>query len=179
MKRLWIVITALLLMVSLLGCNAKETTYTISKNGIDFEVDSVQKTISEGSNVYRYEFSGNSSSFEVRITYPDGSSYWYNQSGGVGGGGWSDDYAEDRYVPGDTLVDVVREKAPKKTNPGKIVGGLVLMVLGLVNILAPKLSWYLGYGWRYKNAEPSDIALTLARIGGGIEIVAGIILLLI
>lgn len=178
MKRMWIVLVVLLLSVSLVGCAKQETTYSVNKYGIEFLVDSVQKTISDGENTYYYEFSGDSSSFNVTITFPDGSSYWFNQSGTTGLGGWSEDYVAGTYVSGDTLVDVVREKAPKSTNPGKIFGALVLIALGIFDVAFPRASWYLGYGWRYKDAEPSDAALIFARVGGVIVIVVGIILML-
>lgn len=179
MKRLWIFLLALLLPVSLLGCGGKETKYTVTKNGTEFHVDNVQKTISDGKNIYRYAFSGDSSRFTVTITYPDGSTYWYNQSGSMGNGGWSEDYEEGLFVPGDTLVEVVREKAPVNANPGKLVSALMLLALGFFDLLAPKLAWYLGYGWWYQNAEPSDAALVFARVAGGVAVVAGIVLLLV
>lgn len=178
MKRLWIVLFALLLSLSLFGCAKQETTYTVSKNGIEFHVDSTQKTISDGDNIYQYEFSGDSSSFNVTITYPNGSSYWYSQSGGMGQGGWSDDYIDGKYLSGDTLIDVLQEKAPKSAGPGKITGAIILIGLGIFDVIFPKVSWYLGYGWRYKNAEPSDAALTFARVGGAIAIIIGFILML-
>ena len=178
MKRVGIILIVLILSIALIGCAEQETTYTVNKNGIEFRIDSAQKTISDGDNIYHYEFSGDSSSFKVTITYPNGSSYWYNQSGGVGGGGWSDDYIEGTYVSGETLVEVVREKAPKRVDPVKIVGGLMLIALGIIDMIVPKVSWYLGYGWRYKNAEPSDIALIFARIAGGIAVAVGVVLLL-
>ena len=178
MKRLGIILIVLILSIALIGCAEQQTTYTVNKNGMELRVDIAQKTISDGNHIYHYEFSGDSSSFSVTITYPNGSSYWYNQSDGGGVAGWSGDYVEGTYVSGDALVEVVREKAPKKMNPGKIVGGLMLMALGLIDVIAPKVSWYFGYGWRYKNAEPSDIALTFARIAGGIAVGVGVVLLL-
>lgn len=178
MKRYGIILMVLLLTMAMIGCAARETTYTVTRNGIEFAVDSTQKTISQGDHVYHYTFSGDTSSFKVTITYPDGSSYWCNQSDSSGQSGWSNDYREDKYVSGDTLVEVLREKAPRQTNSGKVVGGLLLMGLGLFDCIVPQVSWYLGYGWRYKNAEPSDAALVFARIGGGIAVIAGIVLLL-
>lgn len=178
MKRLCMISILLLLSLSLLACTAQQTTYTITKNGIEFQVDRAEQTISDGDNIYSYTFSGDSSNFEVTITYPNGSSYWLSQSGGMGLSGWSSDYVEDAYVSGETLVDIVRETAPKKAMPGKIIAGMILIALGLFDMAVPKVSWYLGYGWHYKRAEPSDAALLFARIGGGIAVVIGIVLLL-
>ena len=50
---------------------------------------------------------------------------------------------------------------------------LLLWAIGLFNVLAPRAAWYLSYGWRFKDAEPSDAALMMARIGGVIAIIIG------
>lgn len=176
MKRFWMIALVLLLSLSLFGCAAKQTNYTVTMRGIQFTVDTVQKTITEGENVYHYTASGGSS-FGVTITYPNGSTYSFSQSGGMGMSSWSDDYAEDVYTPGDILVDVLKADAPKRLNPDKVLAGLILVAVGIFDVLAPKVSWYLGYGWRYKDAEPSDAALVFARIGGAIVIAIGIALL--
>ena len=55
--------------------------------------------------------------------------------------------------------------------------GILLMIIGLFNLISPRTGWYLSYGWRFKDAEPSDAALVMARIGGGIAILIGVILL--
>ena len=178
MKRLWGILFAIVLTISLLGCAKQETVYTVSRNNIEFQIDSEQKTVSDGNHTYRYELSGDSASYRITITYPNGSSYWFNKSGSTGYGGWSDDYNETVYISGDVLVDVVQKNVPEHTNPGKFVAALLLIALGIFDMAAPKVSWYLGYGWRYKNAEPSDAALIFARIGGGVVMLAGIILML-
>ncbi|MGN0250750.1 MAG: DUF6199 family natural product biosynthesis protein [Oliverpabstia sp.] len=49
--------------------------------------------------------------------------------------------------------------------------------MGAFNTAAPSVAWYLEYGWRYKNAEPSDLALGLNRVGGIIAIIVGILTL--
>lgn len=179
MKRFWIIAFAILLTLALLGCTKQESSYIVNKNGTDYFVDTENKTISDDRNTYKYKFSGDASSFSITITYPNGSSYWCNQSEGHWTGGWSDDYDENAYVSADTLVDILQEKAPKRVNPGKITGALILIALGVFNAVLPYASWYLGNGWRYKNAEPSEAALIGYRITGTITIIVGIILLLI
>ncbi|MCI9586441.1 MAG: hypothetical protein HFF60_00610 [Oscillospiraceae bacterium] len=57
--------------------------------------------------------------------------------------------------------------------------GLVLIVLGAVNLVFPKELWFLRYGWRYKNAEPSEMAVWLPRVGGGIAVLVGLVLLFV
>lgn len=178
MKR-WVTIMAvLLMMLTLFACAEQSSTYTITRDGTDFRVDLENNTISDETNTYQYEYSGNASSYRIVITYPDGSSYWYSKSGSTGMGGWSNDYDEDAYVDGDTLRDVVLAKLPKKVSLGKVLGALVLAALGVVDIAFPKVTWYLGYGWRFKDVEPSESALIFARISGAAAIILGVILLL-
>ena len=56
---------------------------------------------------------------------------------------------------------------------------LLLCGVGIFNLAAPKASWYLSYGWRFKDAEPSDAYMAIARIGGAIALVIGIIMLIV
>ena len=39
-----------------------------------------------------------------------------------------------------------------------MIFGLLFIVIGLINAISPATGWYLSYGWRYKDAEPSDAA---------------------
>lgn len=179
MKR-WIVgILACLLLCSLTACAQQETVYTVTQNGVEYHVDSAQMIITAGGNKYRYTHSGDSTDHRITITYPDGSSYWYSQSGSMGQGGWSEDFVEGKYASADVLIDIVQESAPPKKNPGKTICAVLLIVLGIFEAALPKAAWYLGYGWRYKNAEPSDAALLFGRAGGVVAAVAGLILLFV
>ena len=78
MKRLWVILIIILLLLTLFGCAEQETetVYEVNSYGIDLQVDTAQKTISDGRNTYHYEFSGDSDSYRATITYPDGSTYW-------------------------------------------------------------------------------------------------------
>lgn len=55
-----------------------------------------------------------------------------------------------------------------------IIAGIILVLIGLLAVLSPKTAWYLRCGWRFRNAEPSEAALILERIGGVIFVMAGI-----
>ena len=74
---------------------------------------------------------------------------------------------------------IVAENTPRKQSAGMFFGKLILIALGLFELLAPEASWYISHGWKYKDAEPSEAALAFTRIGGGIVIAAGIILLFV
>ena len=55
-----------------------------------------------------------------------------------------------------------------------ILIGLFCIIVGLVNAISPAIGWYLGRGWRYKDAEPSEAALLWGRVGGVVAILIGI-----
>lgn len=176
MKRLIPVLLCLLLI--LCGCRA-DPVRTVEYGGVSYTVDTENSTIEDGTYVYTYQTDGNT----VTITYPDGSSYWYTSSRSgqvtVGTFGWSDDYRDDRYVPGSTLEDVLEEVLEDEgANGGIILGGLVLCALGVWYVAAPCSVWYLEWGWRYKDAEPSDAALIFGRVAGVFLLVMGVIALI-
>lgn len=54
---------------------------------------------------------------------------------------------------------------------------ILFIIMGVVGVFFPRISWYLGVGWQFKNAEPSTAALVSARISGLLAIIAGIFLL--
>ena len=177
MKRMAVLLLSFLLILSLYGCSDANGIYTVDKEGKTFEVNSEDGTIFDGTHTYEYTFSGDSSSYRINITYPNGSSYYWNHSGYSGHGGWSDDYDESLYVSGDTLCDVIVSKAPDPSNPSKVVAIILLIAIGTFNAAAPGAAWHLEYGWRYKNAEPSDLALGLNRVGGIAAIIVGVLMI--
>ena len=187
MKRIFVGLLCALLVISLCSCSSSKdgtsTVYAVNKNGTDYVVDTDKGTIFDGTHTYQYELSGSSSGYSIKITYPDGSTYWWNthNSGNLvtGGGGWSDDYDEKRYVDGRTLCDVLEEDVPKEKNPKNIFLILLLFVVGIFNTVTPHTAWYLEYGWRYKNVEPSDLALGLNRFGGVVALIAAVIMIFV
>lgn len=54
---------------------------------------------------------------------------------------------------------------------------ILFIILGAVNIIFPRFSWYMGVGWQFKNAEPSAAAIVVARVTGVIAVIVGILLL--
>ncbi|MBE6961774.1 MAG: hypothetical protein E7445_04890 [Ruminococcaceae bacterium] len=55
---------------------------------------------------------------------------------------------------------------------------IFLLAVGAWNTFVPRSAWYLSYGWRFRDAEPSDAALTAHIIGGVVALLAGGICLL-
>jgi hypothetical protein len=54
---------------------------------------------------------------------------------------------------------------------------LLMLAAGLLNLLNPRLGWYLGEGWKFRDAEPSDLTLGVGRVVGGVLSLVGIGLL--
>ncbi|MTI49511.1 MAG: histidine kinase [Firmicutes bacterium] len=53
-----------------------------------------------------------------------------------------------------------------------------LIIAGVINILAPQLSFHLSKGWMFKSAEPSELYLGVTRlIGIGLIIFSVIIII--
>ena len=54
----------------------------------------------------------------------------------------------------------------------------VIIMIGVVSILVPEGMWQLYEGWKFKDAEPSDLALVMHRIGGVLLMVMAVLILL-
>ena len=64
---------------------------------------------------------------------------------------------------------------PDPPNYGRIIIAVILAGIGLFNIVRPRTAWFLDSGWKYKDAEPSDMALSAHVIGGILAMVIAII----
>ena len=171
MKKHLLVFVLCISLLLLPACGKKEPVYTVDLNGDEYVVDTINQTIYDGAFTYTYEMS--ISRDHITIEFPNGSTYWWQQNGSVGHGGWSNDYDPDRYTSdGWTLMDVLEKEAPKQRSDKSWVPFFLFLIAGLFNLIAPEASWHLNFGWRYKNAEPSEAALIVARITGGLAIIA-------
>ena len=171
----------------LAGCKKEPlpTVYTVYSYGAPYTIDTQSRTISDGTYTYGYEYAASGS--RVSFTYPDGNVYSAgiqsansSGAGGLSAGSVSADYD---YSSGytDPLSLCYALTSPRETERASDTNPLVALLLcgvGIFNLAAPKASWYLSYGWRFKDAEPSDAYMALARIGGGIAVVIGVIMLI-
>ena len=173
MKRVMLFMMSLLLVFTLTACSKEPTTY--EKNG--FLIDTEAGTITKGEDVYTFTITGRDRS-HIKITYPNGATYFWVWQGNGGHGGWSDDYDPERYIDGDALMELISFEPPQERKGNPLIG-LLLIVLGLANAIAPEAAWYLNYGWWFKNAEPSDAAIAFGRIGGCAAVFFGILLLIL
>jgi hypothetical protein len=52
--------------------------------------------------------------------------------------------------------------------------GIMLILIGLLNVKFPAFLWFISTGWKFADAEPSDIALGINRFIGYFLLVAGV-----
>ena len=194
-KRIAILILAALLLLSLCACAEKQTQnalepYTTGWDGTVYTVtpiDNDKGTITDGTNTYSYRYDAAGSSYSVTFTYPGGETYRCMENGGTSGGAVfssgsaSLDFDFDKYPDGMTLKRVL-EKSPsakREKKSTKNVGLiLVLLFVGGINTAFPQAAWYLETGWKIKDAEPSDAALTWNRVGGVVALIIAAIMMI-
>ena len=81
-------------------------------------------------------------------------------------------------------MEVLKANQPKLRLEGirlsdHFLWGLLVIVIGVITVCAPYGAWYLEHGLYYKDAEPSEIALNLIRVGGVLMIVGGVVMLFV
>ena len=189
-KRWHILTLCLLLALALAACGetreeaGENTVYNVTQDGRVYTVDPVAQTITQNEEVYRYRIEGDT----LTITYPEGGvdhySYGYT-SGALYTTGWVDTREGTLDPRGDTLRSVLEREWPPKpqeTPPAQIriegLLGILLIAWGIWSARFPERAWEMGYGWRYKGAEPTEKALLFQRTGGIVFILIGSILLI-
>lgn len=56
--------------------------------------------------------------------------------------------------------------------------GIVVIIIGIVNIVYPQFAWYLKEGWKVDgDSEPSDLYLMMSRISGVAALFMGIFIM--
>lgn len=183
------------LVLSLSACAKQKATaslepYTTGWDGAVYTItpiDAYKGTISDGTNTYSYRYDTSGTGYSVTFTYPDGETYRCMENGGTSGGvvfssgSASLDFDFDKYPDGMTLKRVLkRSPAAKHEEKSTKSWGIILFLLfvGSINTACPQLTWHLDVGWKVKDAEPSEAALTWNRIVGVVLlIIAGIMIL--
>lgn len=174
MKRIFCLFTVLCLLF-LSACAADKgdpNVYDVEYGGKIYSVDWINQTISVDGYTCEFKVSGSPHDQRFTVVYPDGSTF--------SGPGWfgthSEDFDPGKYVSGETLWDVLEQDRPGTRQNSSHAGlGILLVIFGIFEAAFPQVSWWLSHSWRYKNAEPSDLALGLGRAVGVIMIIVGII----
>jgi hypothetical protein len=178
-KHLRILLPLLILALILSGCGKQSPepyTYTFSRDNqvITLTVNPETRTILDGTDVYDYVAEKHGSITSYVITYPNGATYHWTATEHGGAGGWSDDYDETAYISGNILVFAIEEGMPREKQ-GNPALGLLIVLLGGIHALFPKIPIYIKYGWRFENAQPSEAYLLVTRIGGILAVIAGLV----
>lgn len=173
MKKL-IVMCLLAIMLLATACGIKaDSVYHVTHEGEEYRIDLQAHTISHQGQLYRYEITGNT----VTLIYPDGSTYWRTYQSNGNYGGWSDDYDEGRYLSGDTLLGVLSFKPPNTKESKNIFLIFLLIAMGEFYGISPNTAWYVSYGWRFKDTEPSELALIMTRVSGIAAVIIGVMMI--
>lgn len=195
-KKFVVVLIAALAMLTLSACNAGNTSAQPRSSTVETEGQSIavifdENTFSTGTirsdnGEYTFQYESEGSGIRFTAVYPDG--YVYSQLERDGAVGMPLDYdASEReakgYIDGIALawaVDSAIDNARGGESHGDASPLLAVLLIGCGAwyLFAPKSVWWIAYGWRYKNAEPSDIALTLFKVLGILLMIAGAICLI-
>lgn len=144
-----------------------------------------------GTYTFAYTSSGRTVNFE--LVYPDGYvySHAYTQDGNFGAYASPPEYdaaalLEKGYLDAvsmdwalDNIVDSKVQQQNRRAPSGStFLVGLLLIGLGIWNAVSPQTAWYLSHGWKFKDAEPSDMAIGAYRFSGVLAAIAGLICLI-
>ncbi|MBQ4058897.1 MAG: hypothetical protein IJD40_08205 [Lachnospiraceae bacterium] len=187
MKKHIILVFNLLLLVILCGCYRSE--YTVEMNGKKYEVNHNTNTIYDGKYTYEFDYTGDATSYEIDITYPNGTFYseaygdedsgyvstGYRNTGNEGEEIASVDDSNEDYESGSTLCYLITYNASKTSPVGKILLVIFLVALGIFFIVAPDKAWMSLEGYRYNNVEPSNTGLAMIVVSGVFFIILGIV----
>lgn len=181
MKKILAAVLCLVLMLSLCGCGEEKTSdtniKTVNRNDIEYTIDTKERTIRDDQQVYSYTIDASGTT----IIYPDGKSFTWKESNGISTGIASLDFDYSVHTDPMILLDVIDSAYHTKNGSSHDNAGLgaVLIIVGIVDAIWSEKIWFLNWGWRYKNAEPSDFALGLYRVGGIIAVIVGLVLIII
>lgn len=178
MKKFFVLLVAILTVLCMTACG-QETEKVFVRGDVEFTLNTQDKTISDGENIYEYSIEGSGDNYTIDIRYPDGAVYTWSQSEEVGTGKWK--ISNESGIVGRTneLVEIAKEDVPKSVGSKPWFLVIVLGVLGLAGLICPYGLWWLGYGWYYKEAKPSESAITVGRAGGGIALFVAVVLAII
>ncbi|RAP74347.1 DUF6199 family natural product biosynthesis protein [Paenibacillus montanisoli] len=56
--------------------------------------------------------------------------------------------------------------------------GFFVLVIGLIMAVWPYAAWYVSVGWQFKDASPSELALTIQRIVGIVFVIVGFVIMI-
>ena len=149
----------------------------VEVDGHALVVDFQAGTITGEGEVYSFAIQGDS----IRIDYPNGVYFVRTGSATAGYGPVDQPFSTAGYLSEDTLFKALEGGDTEGGwRPGSYAPlALLLLPLGIFSLAKPERAWYVSWGWRYKNAEPSDGALLAQRLEGVVLTAAGILVIVL
>ena len=130
-KRRFAVLLLVLVLV-LSGCGGSKP-YEAATNWGVVTIDPEAKTITRGNDVYTYEISISRTVTTTTLSYPNGATYYLSSYGINSNSGWSDDYDENRYIPGDVLISLLEREYPQEKKGTPFLGLVCVAEAGFSN----------------------------------------------
>ena len=177
---------ALLLLVALLltGCAGATGPVTYEYQGRDLTVDLDHGRIIDGQDLYRFERRDTGDGEEFTVKYPNGASVYrlYRDNGHISGGVVGNSTAStDGYIDIDDLCAIIGDTGSDFGAGGIAFENILLILMGVAAVVFGIFCmgnaegvWQMSEGWKFRNAEPSDLALSMTTIGGVISLIVGI-----
>ena len=149
----------------------------VEVDGHALVVDFQAGTITCEGEVYSFAIQGDS----IRIDYPNGVSFVRTGNATAGYGPLDQPFSTAGYLSEDTLFKALEGGDTEGGwRPGSYAPlALLLLPLGIFSLAKPERAWYVSWGWRYKNAKPSDGALLAQRLEGVVLTAAGILVIVL
>ena len=168
----------LLALVAVLFCGCtkitKKSFYTTDQYGSECYVDTWRKTITVKGYTYKFSIRGNTDEYVLVISDRDDRKYTESKVGDLITGDYNQPAYGGFYIfggprQGSELADLVRPLVPEPGIPEGVIPGLVLVLLGGVNLWFPNLIFFFRYGTYFREIEPSRrFRLIHAILFGGI-----------
>lgn len=173
-------IIALFIMAALLltGCAPSSGEHVVQIDGVELRVNAELGRVTDGKHAYRYT----QSEGEITVVYPNGVTYTQvSHDHGVADNIHGDGDVSGYLEPGVVFAAIERRSGGIELDGGSVLTillGIVVFGLGLWSVTSPESVWMLENGWRFENAEPSDLALALNKVGGVVAMIGGTIMVI-
>ena len=179
MKRTIAMFLIAVLLLSLTACGPRKRTgredVYLEEAGVTVTIDYDAEVIQYGSDRYTYTVTRD----YCVLHYPNGADYWdygfYHTP--------DEDYDPERYLPAELLLPLLehQQAAMSRNRSGlditAILSFILLLCLGLWGVIAPESMAFLRGGWRFRNAEPTEWAISMERVTGIFFLIMALVLL--
>lgn len=174
--------------VFLLSCSRQEEPASnliegMDVNGVQYCIHLEKQTAKIAENEFSYSLTGDYEAYNLSVIGPNKERIEFQggESGSAGRFGDGIDFKilDQVHILENVLVENVLKPSQSSHNFGSIIVGVFFIGIGILYAINPRFVFDISEGWRYKNLEPSDLALTINRVIGIVIIVIGIIVIFI